>query len=114
MKIAHYNSFMELAEKITDSAEVRGSTAGIEWRDGANKTLLKHLEEYGVLGVATVREIHWGNSGSDRQYYWLWITAKGIDLLTGKLKVAEIEKPCICNNHCGYPYVCKQHGDTRK
>lgn len=109
MKIAHYNSFMQIAEKITNEAVVRGDTAGIEWKYLANKTILKHLEEYGILGVATVREIRWGNSGPDRDYYWLWITDKGMDLLTGKLKVADVQKHCNCNDRWGYA-ICKVHG----
>lgn len=111
MKIAHYNSFMEIAEKITNEAVVRGNTAGIEWRYEANKTLLKHLEEYGILGVATVREIGWDSHG-ECQYYWLWITDKGIDLLTGKIAVKDIEKHCNCNDRWSYG-KCKRHGSKQ-
>lgn len=108
MKIAHYNSFMTIAEKITNEAQVRGDTAGIEWPYRRNETLFKHLCEYGILGWRTVREIGHQDCGS-RDYYWLYLTQKGIDLLTGKLKVSEVEKYCNCNDRWGYA-ICKVHG----
>lgn len=102
----HEAAFWKIVEGINSNNDSHFLIIEEDNKLGLTRSPLKALEEYGVIGVFTVREIAWGNSGSDREYFKIWITSKGHDWMQGKI---EVQKPCNANVRWAWE-KCKRHG----
>lgn len=107
MNLNHYRAFVDIAGRITNDGQIRNNTYGIQLPENKNKTILKHLSEYGLIQVRTVVEHGWdGATGST--YYWVNLATKGEHVLQGKIEIEDVLKPCNCSVQYRWQ-KCKRH-----
>ena len=77
-------------------------------------SMLKHLEELGLIKVVTVSESPWRYSGEESKgnYYRIKLTNISFRLHKGEIKPEEIEKPCWLeiSDNAYWHGICPRHG----